>query len=255
MQPEGKQRRFRERLEIQLPARVHCRESADHGWVERTRLIDITPFGARLSIGRPTEPGRLLHLTMPLPRQLRCFDYDDEQYNIWSLVRHARPLAAEGDRLPRFEIGVAFIGKHPPLSFEADPSQRYEIADAPVDEHLWNMREQPDTETMRAVGERRSETRRAMAVEVFIEVYDAEGKVSEREPTRSENISRRGMSVITELDIVRGRYVRVRSAHYRIAVIAAVRRLRRGADGFKRLHLEFVDQQWPPLEASDNIHD
>ncbi len=247
MQAQGQQRRLRERLEITLPVRVHCRESVDHGWVEKTRLIDITPFGARLHIGRPTEPGRLLHLTMPLPRQLRSFDYDKEQYNVWALVRHARSLAAEQGRLPRFEIGVAFIGKHPPLSFEADPSQRFEIASPPAEENLWHLSERPDAEALRT-GERRSETRRAMMTEVVIEVYDAEGQVLARETTRTENISRHGMSVVTELDILRGRYVRVRSAHYQIAVIAAVRRLRRGEDGLKRLHLEFVDRQWPPLE-------
>ncbi|HEX8138647.1 MAG TPA: hypothetical protein VF544_13860 [Pyrinomonadaceae bacterium] len=251
MQAQGQQRRLRERLEIPLPVRVHCRESADHGWVEKTRLIDITPFGARLALGRPTEIGRLLHLTMPLPRQLRCFDYTTEQYNIWALVRHARALpageaAAEG-RPPRFEVGVAFIGKHPPLSFEADPAQRFEITSAPADEKLWSLSELPDIETVRA-GERRTEPRRALRTEVVIEVYDAEGNISAREVTRTENISRRGMSAVTSLDIVRGRYVRVRSARYGIAVIAAVRRLRHGADGLKRLHLEFVEGQWPTPE-------
>jgi PilZ domain len=251
MQAQGQQRRLRERLEIPLPVRVHCRESADHGWVEKTRLIDITPFGARLALGRPTEPGRLLHLTMPLPRQLRSFDYTAEQYNIWALVRHARALTTEeGEegRAPRFIVGVAFVGKHPPLSFEADPAQRFQISSAPADEKLWSLSELPDTETVRA-GERRTEPRRALRTEVVIEVYDAEGNISAREVTLTENISRRGMSAVTGLDIVRGRYVRVRSARYHIAVVAAVRRLRRGTDGLKRLHLEFVDQQWPTPEA------
>lgn len=251
MQAQVQQRRLRERLEIPLPVRVHCRESADHGWVEKTRLVDITPFGARLALGRPTEPGRLLHLTMPLPRQLRCFDYTTEQYNIWALVRHARALAVEDaageSRLPRFIVGVAFIGKHPPLSFEADPAQRFKLTSAPADEKLWSMSELPDMETVCA-GERRTEPRLALRTEVVIEVYDTEGNISAREVTLTENISHRGMSAVTGLDIVRGRYVRVRSARHHIAVIAAVRRLRRGADGHKRLHLEFVDREWPMPE-------
>jgi hypothetical protein len=251
MNSAGPQRRLRERLEIQLPVRVHCRESADHGWVEKTRLVDITPFGARLTLGRPTETGRLLHLSMPLPSQLRSFDYEQEQYNVWALVRHATPLAQkEESRPPHFLIGVAFIGKHPPLSFEADPSQRYEISSAPAGENLWNMRERADLEAASSTGagERRAETRRTMAFDVVIEVYDAEGKVEASESARTENISRRGMAVKTELNILRGRFVRVRSAHFDVAVIAAVRRLRRGTDGRNRLHLEFVDQQWPSLE-------
>ena len=249
MQVEGKSRRLRERLEIRLPVRVHCRESEDHGWVEKTQLIDITPFGARLTIARPTEPGRLLHLTAPLPSQLRCFDYTDEQYNVWALVRHARPLASESNGLPRFEIGVAFIGKHSPLSFETSPAQRYEISSPPGENNLWGMRERPDTEAMPAGSiERRAETRHPIISDVVIEVYDAEGKMYASELAGTENISSRGMCVTTELDVARGRYVRVRSAHYQIAVIAAVRRLRRGADGLKRLHLEFVDRRWPSSE-------
>lgn len=249
MQVERKQRRLRERLEIRLPARVHCRESEDHGWVEKTQLIDITPFGARLRVAHPTEPGRLLHLTMPLPSQLRCFDYTDEQYNVWSLVRHARPLESEADGLPRFEIGVAFIGKHSPLSFETNPAQRFEIISAPVENNLWGITERPDMEALReSLSERRAETRQSVNADVVVEVYEMEGKLSASESARTENISRRGMCVITELDLARGRYVRIRSAHHQISVIAAVRRLRRGTDGLKRLHLEFIDQPWPLLE-------
>lgn len=252
MQGEGKARRLRERLEIQLPVRVHCRESVDYGWVEKTQLIDITPFGARLRIGRPTEPGRLLHLTMPLPRQLRSFDYTDEQYNLWALVRHARPLARESNGLqPRFEIGVAFTGKNSPFSFENDPAQRYDISNAPSEKHLWSVRERPDTEALQASSsERRAEARSPIATDVVIEVYDADGKVFAGEYAGTENISGRGMAVTCELDVARGRYVRVRSAHYQVAVIAAVRRLRRGRDGLNRLHLEFLDRRWPLLEEN-----
>jgi hypothetical protein len=101
-----------------------------------------------------------------------------------------------------------------------------------------------------AAVERRAETRRTQAADVVIEVYDAKGLVLESETAQTENISRRGMAVRTELDIARGRFVRVRSRHYRIAVIAAVRRLRRGTDGLRHLHLEFVDRQWPSLEEN-----
>ena len=243
-------RRMRERLEMSLPVRVHCRESEDHSWIEKTRLVDITPFGARLSIGHPTERGRLLHLTMPLPRQLRCFDYTQEQYNIWALVCHATPLVPGAGRLPRRMIGVAFIGQHPPLSFETDPTRRYEIAAAPANDNLWGTREQPRLDELSpdAAGERRAERRYVAALEVVIEAYDEEGNLFAGESNRTENISRRGMAVTIGHSISRGRFVRVRSERHDLAVIGAVRRLRTGADGLKRLHLEFLDQQWPHLE-------
>src|SRR5215216_3773601 len=85
---DGKSRRMRERLELSLPVRVFGRESEDMDWVETTRLIDVTPFGARFPLTHPTEPGRLLHLTLPMPRQLRCFDHVEDQYRVWALVRN-----------------------------------------------------------------------------------------------------------------------------------------------------------------------
>src|SRR5215210_8161743 len=131
MKFDGKTRRKRERLELNLPVRVHCRESADHEWVELTRLIDVTPFGARLSIARPTETGRLLHMTLPMPRQLRCFDHVEQQYRVWALVRNVKPFVKSGTTVLRFEVGVAFVGKRAPASFEIDPTKRYDVAPSP----------------------------------------------------------------------------------------------------------------------------
>src|SRR5215212_3265312 len=108
MKFDGKSRRMRERLELSLPVRIFGRDSADRDWVDRSRLIDVTPFGARLTITRPTEPGRLLHLTMPMPRQLRCFDHVEDQYRVWALVRNIKMLEATGTLPMRYEIGVAF---------------------------------------------------------------------------------------------------------------------------------------------------
>ena len=88
-----KSKRMRERIKLALPVRVQCRESAGLEWTEMSRLIDVTPFGARFPLTRPIERGRLLHLTLPMPRQLRCFDHADDQYRVWALICHvsARP--------------------------------------------------------------------------------------------------------------------------------------------------------------------
>ena len=240
--------RRHQREELRLPVRAECHESEDHEWEELTHLLDVSPFGARLRITRPTEPGRLLHLTLPMPRRLRCYDHEQEQYRIWSLVRHCKPLPSTDDELPHFEIGVAFIGKDCPATHETDPARRYEIAAGLTKTDLWRTAEGSSPDDPRpAPSARRSETRHDIADDVVIEIYDASGRVFNSETTKTENISRHGMAVFTNLNIVRGRYIRVRSAQYRIAVIAAVRRLGSVGDGRKRLHLEFVDQQWPPL--------
>src|SRR5712691_11955370 len=125
-QGDEKSRRLRERIGLKLPVRVHGRDSVDDEWTEMSRLVDVTPFGARLTLKRPTERGRLVHLTLAMPRQLRCFDHIEDQYRVWSLVCNVKLLEPGAGAL--VEIGVAFVGKHPPRSFESDPSRRYEIA-------------------------------------------------------------------------------------------------------------------------------
>ena len=235
----GKERRRRERMRLSLPVRVVCREGAQEEWTEQTRLEDVTPFGASFRLRRPVDVGRLVHLHMPMPRQLRCFDHIEDQYRVWALVRRLT-LAGETERGEQlFGFGVAFVGKHPPASYQADPRTRYEIAADPADQSLWRADEQK-----RAFVEER-ETRLTMPVDVVVEVLDEWGRVIGSEQTVTENISRRGAAVFTSLKLERGRFVRLRSARYSMAVLAVVRRARKGEDNIERLHLEFVDRQWP----------
>src|SRR5258708_2131534 len=122
---KGKSPRLRERLELKLPVRIHCRETPDFEWTEVSRLLDVTPFGAGFTLKRPTEPGRLLHMTIPMPRPLRVFDHVEDQYRVWALVRHIEAgVSPEDKKTPAFEVGVAFIGRLAPQSYEEDPSTR-----------------------------------------------------------------------------------------------------------------------------------
>jgi len=107
---ENKKRRLRERIALSLPVRVTCRESIDHDWVDMSHLVDLTPFGARLRLKRPTEVGRLLQLTLNMPRQLRCFDYAEDQYRIWALVRNLRALNPQTEKGAVLEVGVQAMG-------------------------------------------------------------------------------------------------------------------------------------------------
>jgi hypothetical protein len=239
---EGKSKRVRERVKLTLPVRVKCQESAEYEWVEMSRLIDVTPFGARFALTHPTERGRLLHLTLPMPRQLRCFDHVEDQYRIWGLVRSVTSQrGAEVGPFLRCEVGVAFTGKHPPASYLKDPSTLYEVDPSSLGNELWKVNEvAKGTNVSRSI-----ETRLRMALNVRIEVFDSEGRVEASEVTVTENISRRGAAVWTTLKIGRGRFVRLSSVDSGLSVIAVVRAARMGADGIPRLHMEFIDKQWP----------
>jgi len=233
-------KRIRERLELKLPVRVRCRETPDFEWMEMTRLTDVTPFGAGFTLKRPTEKGRLVHMTIPMPRQLRAFDHLEDQYRVWAIVRHVRGTIA-ADKQTIFEVGVAFIGKHPPKSHALEPWKRYELSTP-------DNRSMPTVEdTIRPVNpsDQRIHTRHNIAIDMFIETVDEKGEFTENEQSVTENISRGGETLFTTLEIPVGRLIRLTSKQYNLTVHAAVRARSTGADGIRRIHVEFIDKEWP----------
>src|SRR5260370_2344184 len=118
MPEERKWKRIRERLELKLPVRIHCRETKDLQWTEITRLIDVTPFGAGFTLKRPTERGRLLHMTIPMPRQLRVFDHGERQYRAWASLLYITSVVSRQDKTPHFEFRVPFSVTRTAPSYE-----------------------------------------------------------------------------------------------------------------------------------------
>ena len=209
-----------------------------------SRLVDVTPFGARLRLKQPTEIGRLLRLTLPMPRQLRCFDHIEDQYRVWSLVRNVKLLDPRAAKGALVEIGVAFVGKRPPRSFEADPARRYEIAGSSAEAGLWAVKEESG-ESLADAPEMPRETRHNIPIEVLIEVFAADGSLSESEKTVTENISQHGAAVFTTLNLSPGRFVKISSEQYGVSVLGVIRTRSLSANGIARLHMEFVGREWP----------
>ena len=235
-------KRIRERLELKLPVRVRCRETLELEWTEITRLTDVTPFGAGFTLKRPVEKGRLLHMTIPMPRQLRVFDHAEDQYKVWALVRYARQTAPPGSKTLLFEVGVAFVGKQPPRSYEADPARRYEIGSLTPGQ-LTAVEEWAPTEL--SASDKRSHTRHNIPVDMLIETFKENGEVELTEYTVTENISQRGAAICTTLSLPIGRFIRLSSEQYKASVYAAVRGYSMGPAGMPRIHVEFVDREWP----------
>jgi len=237
-------KRIRERLELHLPVRVHCRETPDFEWTEVTRLIDVTPFGAGFTLKRPTERGRLLHMTIPMPRPLRVFDHVEDQYKIWGLVRYVKPALSRDDKkAPCFELGVAFIGKHPPRSYEEDPARRYEIA-GQLTENTVTKTGDDNVQPLESTNDR-VHTRHNIPVTMSLELFNEKGEISDTENTVTENISRSGATIYSTLEAPVGRFIRLTSPDYHLSVFAVVRARSKGAGGMPRLHVEFVDREWP----------
>ena len=230
-------KRIRERLALHLPVRVQGRDTPAFEWTEVTRLINVTPFGAAFTLKHPTERGRLLFMTIPMPRQLRVFDHVEEQYRIWAIVRHMRP-SLSGDRA-LFDVGVAFIGKRPPASYEKEPWKRYDVAT-----NAFQGETNPE-DLLTPFADQRAYTRHNIAVDMRVEVIDTNGEVVESEQTVTEDISTKGGTLFTTLQIPEGRFIRVISEQYGITAHAAIRSRSTGADGVPRIHVEFIDTEWP----------
>jgi len=234
--------RIRERLELKLPVRIRCREAVAVEWTEITRLIDVTPFGAGFTLKRPIEKGRLLHMTIPMPRQLRVFDHVEDQYKIWALVRYVRPVAPPGSKSLLFEVGVAFVGKNPPRSYEADPAKRYEIGSLTPGQ-LSTAEEWTPAEM--SSSDKRSHTRHNIPVDMLIETFKDNGELEYSEYTVTENISQKGAAIYTTLNLPVGRFIRLSSEQYKVSVYAAIRGHSMGPAGVPRIHTEFIDSEWP----------
>ena len=232
-------KRIRERLALHLPVRVRCRETADFEWTELTRLTNVTPFGAGFTLKRPTERGRLLHMTIPMPRQLRVYDHVEDQYRIWAIVRYLKANASPKQLV--FDVGVAFIGKRPPRSYEKEPWKRYDISTnvfeptTPAENMLTNFTSDDPS----------AFTRHNIAVDMRVEILDVSGEIVESEQTVTEDISSKGATLFTTLHAPPGRFIRLTSEQQRVTAHAAIRSRSIGADGIPRIHVEFIDKEWP----------
>jgi hypothetical protein len=242
MNDERKIHRGRERLELKLPVRVRCRETPEFEWTEITRLLDVTPFGARFTLKRPVEKGRLLHMTIPMPRQLRVFDHVEDQYRVWALIRNVKAASTPEGKTVVFEVGVAFIGKRPPRSYQEDPAKRYVIGDTRQDS-LTIAEELVPTEMTQS--DKRAHTRHNIPVDMLIETFNEKGELELSEHTVAENISPKGAAVYTTLSLPVGRFIRLSSEQFKMTVFAAVRGHSMGPSGVPRIHVEFIDREWP----------
>ena len=233
------------RFSLALPVRVESRINDTLSWNEITRLTDISAFGAGFNLKHNVQCGRLLQMTMPMPRQMRCYDYTEPQYRVWGLVRSCitkENLTVEENP---HAIGVAFIGKKPPLSYFDDPGKFYEISHQ-EDDKLWRVVEAADESNRKVpLKDLRRHSRLAIPTDIMLEKLDADGNVTASEPTVTENLSLSGAAIFSTLPTEVGDFVRVTSHQYDVSIISVVRAIRLGQDGIPRLHVEFVDRFFP----------
>jgi len=234
-----------QRISLSLPARVEAHVNQTVSWNEITRLNDVSAFGAGFNLHRPVKRGRLVQMTIPLPRKLRCYDFTEPQYKVWGLVRSCVTKNKVAGAAESHAVGVAFIGRNPPKSYQNDPAKLFEISHR-NDGQLWHVVEAPSQpEEKHLPKELRRQTRFPLPTNITLEVMDDDGNATATESTVTENISLSGAAVFSMLDAEKGAFVRVKSDQYNVSIISVVRGRHTGADKIPRLHLEFIDKFFP----------
>jgi len=79
-------RRSRIRLTLQFASAIG---ESGHQWIEQSRLVDVSHFGAVLLRRDRSNLDVLILLSIPLPDQFAVSNHAEPQYSVWSLVRHA----------------------------------------------------------------------------------------------------------------------------------------------------------------------
>jgi hypothetical protein len=240
-----KESRRIQRISIPLPVRVEVRIDSQVNWNEITRLSDVSAYGAGFNLKRPIKRGRMVLMTIPMPRQLRSFDYSEPQYKIWGVVRRCISVGRTSSS-PEYAVGVAFTGKAPPPGYLEHPSMLYDTSSRSDGEGFWQLSpadlRADDSDLPKDL---RKQTRFFIPESLNLEQVDEAGVVTASEMTVTENISLGGAAVFTSLSAETGSFLRVTSERYGVTVLSIVRASRVAPDGITRLHLEFIDRLFP----------
>lgn len=240
-----KENRRIERISIPLPIRVEVRVDKETAWNEITRLSDVSAFGAGFVLKRPIKRGRLVLLTIPMPRQLRSYDYSEPQYRIWGIVRRCISVGRSMDK-PEYSVGIGFIGRTPPSKYLDNPATLFDIAPRGENDGFWQIvAADLMADDSMLPSDLRKQTRFHIPESLKLERVDELGNVLESEVTVTENISLGGAAVFTSLNAPAGTFFRVSSDRFGVTILSVVRGSRVGPDGITRLHLEFIDRLFP----------
>jgi hypothetical protein len=138
-----------------------------------------------------------------------------------------------------FRVGVAFVGKRPPSSYEEDPATLYDPLPIKLGQSvMWSVTRRPPTR-------QRREDRLAIPLEVLVETFDEAGNSLQREYTVTEAISTLGACIPSSLDVEAGRVVKITSVTDGVTLFGAIRSRQVMPDGIARLGIEFIGGRWP----------
>ena len=213
---------------------VKAKEKDGEPWKEVADVLTVSATGAEFILARECNVGQLVSLLIPLPAHLRCHDHDKELYRVWGLIQHCTPLKKQNS----FHMGVAFIGKDAPRSYDRNPAQTYRICGM-RDNGLWKVDETVTPFTTR------KEHRHRKRIDFYLALLDSKRLDIGGEHSTTENISRSGAAVYSTLEISVGDRVKFISEEYDFSGLAVVCNKDVLKDKRTRLHLNFVENEFP----------
>lgn len=205
-------------------------------WNEEAEVFSYTASGLGFYMNRECAVGNLISLMLQLPSHLRCYDFDEEFYNVWAVVQNCNFSRIGGSQA--YQLGVAFIGSEPPASYDADPSQNYRICGMNND-GLWKVTE-ADSRFVQ-----RKELRHWRKIKLYLAMIDARRESIGGERCSTENVSRHGAALITNLELHIGDRVKIISEAHDFSSLAVVCNVRACEDGKSRVNLEFIGHTFP----------
>ncbi|HET8646092.1 MAG TPA: PilZ domain-containing protein, partial [Vicinamibacteria bacterium] len=190
---------------------------------------NVSMGGVSFALRRPVPMGQVLLLTLPLPELFRRYDLKAQTYRVYGLVRYT---ASEG---PPFQMGVMFLGRHPPRGYEDNPSGLVLLPDDP-----------------RPSGDARAHPRHEVMVTLRLRRLEAPPGSPAEELTITEDVSLGGARVRTAaLGLAKGEMVQLSELEGPFRAQALVLNVAGGADGIVRANLHFTHSQEAAAAARD----
>ena len=220
----------------ELLAVVKSKDTDNKPWKEVADVMSFTTGGTAFHIERECIVGTLVSLMFAMPAHLRCYDHEKELYRVWGLVQFCQPLNDGGRE--GFHVGVAFIGKNAPDSYNQNSDQSYRIRGMDED-GLWKIDE------AKSSFKPRRDVRYWTGVDLYLALVDGKRDSIGGEWTTTENISKRGAAVFTALEVGVGDRVKFISEKFDFSGLAVVCNRQLGTDGKFRLHIQFVENDFP----------
>jgi hypothetical protein len=218
---------------------VKIRDDNDEIWGETTELINFSRSSAGFYLKRKCEVGRLVSMMLTMPKHLRGYDFDKELYRVWGLVQHCSQISGAADST--YHVGVAFTGRTAPASYDENPQQSYRIAGINED-GTWRIVEAKKDFVVRR------HPRFQVALDVLLSTQDERRNLIRDDSARIENISASGASVFSPLKVDIGDSVNLDCVAHNFSALAIVRNRQTSEKEPPKLHLEFVNAEFPVSE-------